>query len=287
LPLFDRTCSVLIGNDQIEEGWDNLGIHGLRVKFTVNKTIKENTATIEIYNMSKDSRVKVSKTGQLVILRAGYRQDQGEAIIYRGNIVVVNHIRSNPDVITKIESDDGIDTLAKTKVILSYGPNTSAKSVLRDIISKSPLPKNLKSTIDSIIDKNLNNGFQSAGPIRDSLNKICALLGTQWTIQDSALKIIKQGDIDGARQVLLSSETGLLGSPMRVVDAIKKPKKDGPDKPGWEVKALLQPYLEPGSPVAIESEEIPKGSQFRCESVTHTGDTHSQEWFSKLVVVAR
>lgn len=281
MPLYDRSCSVLIGEPGSEEG---IGIHGLRTKFTVTKTFKTNTATVEIYNLSKDSRIKVSKTGQTIILRAGYKQDQGEAIIYRGKVVVVNHLRQNPDVITKIESDDGVDTIGKSKVILSYGPNTSAKSVLRDIISKSSLPKNVKSTIDSIIDKNLNNGFQSAGPIRDSLTRICNLLGTQWTIQDSALKIIKQGETDAAREVLLSSETGLLGSPTRVVDALKKSKQD---KPGWEVRALLQPYLEPGSPVKIKSEEIDQKTQFRVESVTHSGDTHSQEWFSQLVVTAK
>jgi mannose-6-phosphate isomerase class I len=51
---------------------------------------------------------------------------------------------------------------------------------------------------------------------------------------------------------------------------------------GWKIKALLQPNIEPGNVIVVESDEIPAGSKFRVIEVEHIGDTHGPDWTSTI-----
>jgi hypothetical protein len=66
----------------------------------------------------------------------------------------------------------------------------------------------------------------------------------------------------------------------------KKKKKEKKHVAGWKIKALLQPTIEPGSVVAIRSIEIPTETHFRVVEVTHTGDTHGNDWTTSMNVEA-
>jgi len=288
LPLFNRTASVLIGAPNNEEG---LGIRGLRIVFNVKKTRQHNqkatnTCKLEIYNLAPTSRSKINSTNDVVVVRAGYTQDQGESIIFRGDITNVNHLKQMPDVVSVIESDDGVNAMQSVKLAISYKEGTSLLSILNDLVKKFPLAKNIRSVL-AIPDVKINKGFQGVGFGKDMLDKITLDLGLEWSVQDQTIKLIEKDGQDSARVLHISPTSGLIGSPVKKVDVIKKSVQAGraTDRPGWVVKSLLQPTAEPGSPVSIESSDIPRGSVFIIENVEHKGDTAGGDFITELDVV--
>lgn len=69
---------------------------------------------------------------------------------------------------------------------------------------------------------------------------------------------------------------------------LKRDKVDGEQKPnlqvfGYKVKSLLQPLIEPGSFVQLKTKSI-LGEFFRVEKLTHSGDTHGNEWHTELLL---
>jgi hypothetical protein len=52
---------------------------------------------------------------------------------------------------------------------------------------------------------------------------------------------------------------------------------------GYKVKTLLQPLVEPGGYVQVKSKGV-DGEFFRVEELTHTGDTHGNEWHTELTL---
>jgi hypothetical protein len=52
---------------------------------------------------------------------------------------------------------------------------------------------------------------------------------------------------------------------------------------GWKVKTLLQPAMQPGGYVRLDTKSI-KEEFFRIESVVSVGDTHGTDWFSELTL---
>ena len=85
--------------------------------------------------------------------------------------------------------------------------------------------------------------------------------------------------------------SGLIGSPERIIKGVKridkskkrKVKKTKADKKaGWRVKCLLQPTLNPGDLIYLES--IPVTGWFKIESLKHTGNYDGPDWYSELEV---
>jgi hypothetical protein len=289
LPLFDRVVEVLIGKKGSEQ---TLRVTDLRVTFAVKKSSTKdvNSARVDIFNLSPDLRSRIRKTEDVLILKAGYAQDTGPEILYRGDITLVQHVKQLPNIITRIESGDGTQALMDTRVSLTYKAGTSAKQIIRDLLKKFPIAEKsalVNKVLNSIPEAQYANGFAASGLGKDALDEVTEKLGLEWSIQDNEFKLLVKGGTDGSRAILISPTTGMIEAPERSLNIIKKSKKRGitKDIPGWTVKSLLQPKIEPGGVVSIESAEIPAGSAFRVESIEHKGDTHSMnQWTSEMDV---
>jgi hypothetical protein len=283
--LFNRVAEVCIGQQRTPSV---LSLKGLRITFEVKKTktIMPNTAKIEIYNLSEASRNQIKDSQAYVLIRAGYEAANGLEDVYSGTILRVTHQRRPPDVITTIEAQDGIVSLNK-RVSLGYPAGTSATRVLNDLIAQMGTSR--KESSVSVQDKQLAGGFSTVGTAHDAMDRITRFLGLEWSIQDGAVKIVKIGGADSAGIVYLSPENGLLESPMKVanvmpsVDMYSYQGKMMPMvgasgsisfmAPGWKVKALLRPSVEPKSKISVDSIAMPKNSLFMVETVHHQGDT--------------
>jgi len=109
----------------------------------------------------------------------------------------------------------------------------------------------------------------------------------EWNITDEAINIIPKNEtID--KTFLITSATGMLGSP--TVTEI-----------GADVKMLLNPELIPNGKIKVESitQNISLGDLkfrdinktigeglYKIQKVTHTGDTHDNQWDSSVVGVS-
>lgn len=283
MPLFDRQVSVLLG----EKGRENaLNVTDLKVTFNIKKTStkENNSCVVTVWNLNPDQRGRVSTVDGFLVLKAGYSQNVGLEVLYIGDIAFVEHRRDPPNIVTYIECSDGMRTVRETRFNVSYKEGTGAKQILRDLIKAFPIAARkaqLNTAVSRVPDTQFANGFAASGQATEVLTRITNSLALEWSIQNSELKVIELGKTDGTQAIRLAPGLGMIASPQRR----RAKKKDGGGFNGWEVRSLLQPNIEPGGQVLIESVDVLAGSQFRVDTVYHMGDTHGDEtWETKVEV---
>lgn len=302
--LFNRDCSLVIG----KEGAKGRELKGLRIAFSIQKgaTKSPNKCTVKVWNTSPETRALIEVIGNVMILKAGYTEDIGATTIFSGNVTRTLTVREGPDWITELEMEDGFMEFRDAKVSLSFAKGATTQQVVTAISKKFGLP--VRPMPADIARKQYPAGFAFVGRVRDAMDKACENSGLEWSIQNREIQIIKKGGVFKQKAYLLSADTGLLGSPMQESKTMteKAAAKEGitADQPGvrktterdkdgevqqmlrvlgYKVKTLLQPLVEPGGYVQVKSKGV-DGEFFRVEELTHTGDTHGNEWHTELTL---
>ncbi len=302
--LFNRASSLIVGT----EGGRGKELSGLRFAFSIQKgsTKTPNKCTVRVWNAADETRSLIESIGAVLILKAGYEEDVGAITIFSGNVTRSLTVREGPDWITEIEMQDGFLEFRDSKVSLSFGRGATVLQVTNAISRKFGLP--VRPLPVGIAQKQYTAGFAFVGRVRDALDKVCDNGGLEWSIQNREIQIIQKGGVFKQRAYLLSPDTGMIGSPTQEAKTMTekaaakegitaqqpgvrkttKRDKDGEVQEvlrvfGYKVKSLLQPLLEPGGYVQVKSKGI-DGEFFRIEELTHSGDTHGNEWFSEITL---
>jgi len=281
LTLFNRSASVLITTNTNS----TLKITGLRITFDIDKTEGKdpNTGRIEIYNLSEDTRNNIRDLGKNVTLFAGYTDGNGEELLFTGDITNISHSISKPEVITTIEASDGKTSINNSKTVISQSGKASGRGILQRVLGEFSIGNNLNQI--TFQDKFYASGFSFAGLSKDALTKVTDFLELSWSVQNNQIQIAKFDQSDETGVILLTSDTGLLGSPQRLSGESRKSKKyTKRNNPGWRFNSLLFPSINPKGIIAAQSVEIKDVSQFIVYSVAHSGDTHGPEWNSSIEV---
>lgn len=302
--LFNRDCSLVIGT----EGGKGRELTGLRISFSIQKgaTKSPNKCTAKIWNAAPETRAMIEIIGNVMILKAGYTEDIGAKTIFSGNITRTLTVREGPDWITELEMEDGFMEFRDAKVSLSFAKGATTQQVVTAISKKFGLP--VRPLPADIARKQYPSGFAFVGRVRDAMDKACENSGLEWSIQNREIQIIKKGGVFKQLAYVISADTGLIGSPVQESKTMteKAAAKEGvtADQPGvrktterdndgeeqkmllvigYKVKTLLQPLVEPGGYVKVKSKGI-NGEFFRVEELTHTGDTHGNEWYTEITL---
>ncbi len=303
MPLYNRVCSLVIG----KEGGEGKELSGLRISFSIEKgsTKSPNKCSCRIWNMNDSTREQVSVIGNVLILKAGYSEDIGAVQIFAGTVIRALTVREGPDWVTVIEMQDGFFEFRDAKASLSFAPGATTSQVLQGVASKFGLPIR---ALPEFTDKQYPAGFAFVGRVRDAMDKVCELAGLEWSIQGQEIQIIKKGGVFKQKAIVLSSDTGMVGSPEQEsqtmtekaaaklgftrdqagVREIEELNREGEYEKmlmvmGYKVKSLLQPTIEPGGYVQVKSKSI-NGEFFRVETLTHVGDTHASDWTTEMVL---
>ncbi len=281
MTLFARSASVeIITNTNF-----TLKLGGLRIIFSIDKTEGKdpNTGRIEIYNISQDTRNIIKDVGKTVNLFAGYVDENGEELLFTGDITSISHQIVKPEVITVIEASDGKTSIDNAKIVISQNEKTSGRGVLEKILSSFSIGNNLNQIIFK--NKTYESGFSFAGVSKDALTKVTRFLNLSWSVQSNQITLVRFDSSDQTGIVLLTSNTGLISSPQRLSGQSRKAKdKSKENKPGWRFSTLLFPSINPLGRIAIQSLEIENISEFIVYSISHSGDTHGKEWNSSIEV---
>lgn len=299
--LFSRQAELEVG----QAGAKGILIKDLRFSFNIEKTSSEtlNNSTLKIYNLSPSSRKLVETPNNLVILRAGYELDIGAITIFTGNIRRALTVREGVDWVTELELDDGLLAYRDSKVSLSFAPGVGAVKVLSNVAGKFNMP--VKALPSDIINKTYPAGYSFVGRVREAMTKICEYLDLEWSIQNQEIQILKKGGSVKNQVIVLSPESGLIGSPalesktMSDKDAAKKglstdskgvikrnkvsengDVKQRLEVQGYKVKSLLQPTIQCGHIIKLKSAGI--DDSLKVEKVNHIGDTFGGEWLTEL-----
>jgi len=269
--LFGRFATLFLGLPA-STGRD---VSGLRVSFEVTRSVDAtaNSALIRVYNLSKATRIITEADGCQAILSVGYYGESTIGVskgIFSGDIVRSTTEENGSDLITTLECGDKIRAMGKSTVSVAYKAGTPINALVIEAAKQLGVGVG---EVQGIAGEQFLRGFSATGKATDQLDIIAKRLNADWSIQDGILQIIKKSDPNKESIVLLTSDTGLIGSPNK--------KTDDKGKTSISFKSLLQPEIRPARRVRVESRFI-KGGDYKVTKVTHKGDTRSGDWFSEV-----
>ena len=284
--LFDRIYRLLIG-----QGSQGLEITSLHIQFDIEKTAKKNPnkSTVKVWNLSKQTRTQLEKPDTRCILYAGYKDDLGAILIFKGTVTDAWSKVEGPDIITEFELGDGSKEIRDTTISKGYSKNVKSKTILTDVAKEMGMSLVLPSNAP---EREWQHGFSYYGSASKLLDKVVSATGLEWSIQNGDLQVIQKGMVTTKQGIELAVDSGLIYSPERIraskKEVRKKPNtqeletgKQGVE--GWRVQTLLMPMLNPGDRVKLKSKFVE--GVFRVEEIRHTGDNMAGEWKSELKLV--
>ena len=273
MELWTRAVEVVFGATQVT---------GLRCAFKATKSLKPepNTAELQIWNLSPDTRAKMQQT-MPVSISAGYAG--GIARIFLGDMRSPWHERQGCDLITSLRAGDGENAVRTARVNESISSGAGVGQAFEKLINKIGISaddalKKIKSGELRGSVKEFFKGFTASGGAWDEFQRLLDGTGFEGSIQDGVVQLLERGQPTNDQDILLTSDSGLIGSP----ELVEKKKKNEKMTSIVRARSLLQPGLFPGRAVKIESTAI--DGRYRIESVTHTGDTHGTDWYSDIEV---
>lgn len=274
---YNRIYKVEVG----APGSTSTVLDGIRIEFTSRKDedTEPNDLDLTLYNLSQNSRVAFETTDNQVILHVGY-ESTGLQLLAIGDIVTGETEFKSPEVITRVSCRDGGRALRDARSSESFEAGVSAQTILDRLIEKLNVD-NIQ--IDTDLSGTFPFGWSYFGNVREGIDKLARRFNFNWSIQNNTLQIAETRKPTGRQAVLLSPQSGMVGSPTRV-DKVKSNRTDAKEEPGLRVECLLNPALIPGDPVIIESRQYPRG-YYRITSVDHNGDTHGDPWTTTIEAV--
>jgi hypothetical protein len=218
----------------------SLDVSDLDLSFKVERATSRSpgTAEIKISNLSDTNRARV-ESGDIVRLWAGLGCPQGEApLIFHGDTPAVQVLR------------DAVQTLG-----IGRGNLADFESAYRLRNGSTALAA----------------GYVAHGNARDVLNRFLRAAGLRWSIQGGALQVMTQGRALQSRAVVLAPDSGLVAAAWDETGQRTQGRRGV-----LSVKALIQPGIEPGRLVRVESEAAT--GTFEVRKAVWAGDTRTADW---------
>ena len=266
--LFDRKCRVEIDGEGVRAS-----IEDLRVTFSVNKTRSwVSEMQVRVYNVNPDTRLTANKSRATVRLFAGYGTP---LLVAQAQITFVVVEREPPDIILAMDCLDGIVDLRRTRVSLSFERGATVGQVLEAVTEQLGLPVR---PIEVDLESPLRGGYSHVGGVGTALDDMVEQVNAVWSIQNGEILILESGQPIPGEVALISPESGMIGSPEPIDEELGFDDIGGEPRFGYTVRTLLQPQIEPGQQVRIESADV--RGLFRVEEIEHKGDTHGPDFES-------
>ena len=284
---FDRVIRAsirLINAPEYTAYRGTLDIRNLRIAFSVSKSISwsTNTATVRIWNLSAENRNQIANFGDELTLYAGYVNDGGAQLLFKGDSTQVGHSFPQPDIISTLTCGDGDKIVNNVVISVSFGANTPVRTVIEKIAALMGL--NIVSGLPTILEV-YALGFKGTNLARNVLDNACQKANLWWSVQNGNLVIQRKNTGNSKPPVDINVDTGMIGVPERYTDKKGEFYVTGP-KVGWIVRTLLRPDIIPGDVIRLRSDQVPVNGLFFVETIKHEGDNYGPNFESTLEVVA-
>lgn len=261
--LFGRAWQIFVGN---------VDVSNLDATFEARRSLRAepNTCTLRLFNLAPTTAGQIQQqaasTGTIpVSIQAGY---QGTVVqIYAGQLRAAVTVTDGPDTVLELNTGDGESAMAQARVNIAIAAGTPYTTVF------AALANQLGLGLGNVASAKLpatwsSKGCVLKGNVADYISDTCKANGLEWSIQNGAIQVLPLGGALAGQAALLTTQTGLVGSPS--VDS----------KGVLKACALIQPGVTPGATVAIKSSSV--NGQFRCIAVDFEGDTLGNPWYAKL-----
>lgn len=282
-----RRCNLLVG----KQSGEGLDLSNLRIVFSIKKSDAQtpNTAEIRVYNLAPSTAKQIRDEFKTVVLQAGYESNYG--VIFHGNIKQVRFGKENgTDSYIDIAAGDGDDAYNYAVVNSTLAAGAKQSDQINAAAGAMATKGVGKGYIADSGGNGLPRGKVMYGMARDYLRQSAQAGGTTWSVQDGKLQVVPLTSVLPNQAVLLTSKTGLVGTPEQTNDGIK-------------ARCLLNPMLKIGVRVKINEEDvaqaklpdttkdsaankpadISKDGIYRLLVVEHNGDSRGNDWYSDLI----
>lgn len=283
---YGRVCTLLVSNAQGK----TLDLSKLRIKFKVKKTgiMTPNAADIIVYNVSAETQNLIQKEFTRVILQAGYVGNYG--VIFNGNIKqVILGRESATDTFINLNCGDGDKAYNFATINQSIKKGATPQTQLNAALTSMAGMGVSAGFTGNLPQTGLPRGKVIYGNARDHLKKLADTHGFTWSIQDGNLIFLSQGAYLPNQATLITSKTGMIGTPQQTTEGIDVKNLLNPNiKVHGRVQinnksvALMQiDFFSPGSPANTPS---PLNNDGMYYVIVHefSGDTRGQDWYSNL-----
>jgi hypothetical protein len=285
--LFGRKYRVIVASATSGGGLD---VSQLKCRFVVNKTLTQdpNYSDITIYNLSAASEGAIITQGSRVILEAGYEGQDHYGCIFDGQ--VVQSIRSKEkgtDYLLTLVGLDGDGYLNNNLVRTTLARGQTLRTIAESCVSKAETPAYGGAVSSGLSDQKLPRGRVLFGAPSDILRQVAQSGQAQLYVEDGTVHIIKAPDVPANEAILLTPETGLVGSVEQTED-------------GCRGVCLLNPRIRLNTLLNIPAQyvvarhvdkdkaalDINQGGVYRVAAITHKGDTRGDDWYTQFEAVA-
>lgn len=194
--------------------------------------------------------------------------------IFSGDLRHATSDYANATWETRAQCADGDRAFRFAPINKAYGEGATLGMILADVAGSMNLeiPRELANS--EILRRQYAAGYTASGKARDELTRLLSPYGYEWSIQDGKLLVLATSDVRAQRDAVLSTANGMEGSPKWTT-----PEKKGAS-PTLQVMNRLYPQLQVGQTVTVESRTA--NGRFKLLKVSHTGDTHGQEFSTKV-----
>ena len=250
---------------------------GLRIAFNVQKTIGAvpNQSTVDIYNLSRESRQTLAEDLKTVILNVGHR-GQEKVKLSTGGILNAIPSREGADIKTTVSFLDGYTSIVKSTIQRTIGKRITLKQLVTEIASGLDGVRVDPARIRLSGDKIGGRGRVLNGTCYDELNKLAREYGFTWSIQDGLFQAIDDGQSFG-RVVEISAFNRNLYSASPIING------PGQQSIGVEIVAFLDPTLLPGDQIKLVSQVNPQlNNIYRIDDISFNGDTFSNTFEMRI-----
>lgn len=282
---FDREYRVVIG--KAGGAGSEIGAKSksqpvpLHVNFSIERTDLEtqNTGRLTLWNLNKQHLAALDEKDCCVTLRAGYRNRM--ALIFAGIVSNASTSQDGGDIKTEVEVIDNLVEIRDTYVSLSYTGTVNWKTIFDDVAGQMGVAVTYSYNAEFV---DISNGFSFVGLARDIMTKGCACCSLVWSLQNGVMQVKKPGDVMSKEVFVLSPETGLVGSPVRVTEAASE--TNASPSVGWEVDFFLNGAINIDDYVKLESKDVT--GFFRVAKLRIQGDNLAGDWMcsAKLMELA-
>ena len=283
---YGRTCTLLVSN----KAGQALDLSALRIKFNIKKSgvMTPNTGQFYVYNMDRTTTTLIKKEFTKVTFQAGYVGNYG--VVFKGNIKWATDGRENAtDTFLNILAGDGDGAynyaVVKHPIAAGARPNDILNAALAPMISQGITV----SYVGVLPQTQLTRGKVLYGNSKDIIKKLADTYGFTWSIQDGGVVFISQKTYLPGTAVVLTSKTGMIGTPEQTIEGIM-------------IKCLLNPKLKihgrvqidnksvrafqlqlnvPGSP-ANTPVPLTNDGVYYILVAEHEGDTRGTDWYTSL-----
>lgn len=278
---------------ELSDGEDKkVVIEGLQIVGSVklDKKSSSNMLKLNIYNLTKESIDIIAQENLQVRLEVGYPEQPLEELFNGGMIQVSTRPSggSGVDKITTITASDGYSAVRDSQTSRTW----TQKGITVEDIIKDLVLLDLKLAIGNIHNGNLAPGkglthkfptYSAVGPTYKMMDDITSGFDLEWNIHMGKVDVYPKGSGRSFTDKIpvFSPTTGLLRSPNKVIIHPDRVTGSKDKKTGKSFEVILNPTLQPGGSVKIDSADIKE--EVTLKEVVHEFNYWQGKWVSKII----